>query len=200
MNRDNALFMMIGLLAGFIGGYVMHESMAANQPPPRRPPTPATVGAAVPAAEARGAQSPGGQPAMGQVQRLTAHVQENPDDAEAIRSLANLNYDISNWQRAAELYQRYLELVADDIDVRTDLGATYRYLDRPQDALEQFRKARELAPEHWQARYNEVLVLAFDLEDLPAAGTAMEELLALQPGNPEVDRLAAELEKRSAGG
>ncbi len=201
MTRDHTLFMAVGLLAGFIGGYVMHESMAARQPPPRRPGTAAaTAGAGAAAAEGRGAPSPGGQAAMEQVQRLTAYVQENPDDAAAIRSLANLKYDIGNWQRAAELYQRYLELDASDLDVRTDLGATYRYLGRPQEALEQFRQVRELAPDHWQARYNEVLVLAFDLEDLTAAATAMDQLRVLQPDNPEVERLAAELEKRTRGG
>ncbi len=204
MNRDNVMFLMIGLLAGFIGGYVMHEAMAANQPQPRRPGTPAAV---APAGGSTAAPQPGGapsasgqQPAMEQVQRLTAYVQENPDDADAIRALANLNYDIRNWQRAAELYQRYLELDAGDSGVRTDLGATLRYLGEPQQALEQFRKVLELAPDHWQARYNEVLVLAIDLENLPAADAAMAELQKLQPGNPEVDRLAVELEKRAQGG
>ncbi len=200
MNRDNGLFLMVGLLAGFIGGYVMHESMAANQPPPRRPGTPAGAATAPAPPEPRGAANPAGQPAMEQIQRLTAHVQENPEDAEAIRLLANLNYDISNWLRAAELYRRFLEIDAGDFDVMTDLGAAYRHLDRPQEALEQYRAVLELAPDHWQARYNEVLVLAFDLDDLPAATAAMGKLRAQQPDSPEVKRLAAELEKRAQGG
>ncbi len=199
MNRDNALFLMIGLLSGFIGGYVMHESMAANQPVARRPGAPAAPAPANPPAQA-GVPSSGGQPGVEQVQRLRAFVEENPDDTAALRSLANLNYDLRNWQRAAELYQRYLDLDGSDLDVRTDLGATFRYLGQPEQALEQFRTVRELASDHWQACYNEVLVLAFDLEDLPAANAAMDELRAMQPGNPEVDRLAAELEKRAKGG
>lgn len=196
MNRDNILFTMIGLLAGFIGGYLMHEVMAERQPAPIRSPA---LRADSPAKPTGGAPPAGGQPAMEQVQQLAAHVRENPEDAEAIRLLANLNYDISNWQRAAELYSRYLGLEANDFDVMTDLGATYRHLGKPQEALEQFRNVRQLAPAHWQSRYNEVLVLAFDLNDLPAAGIAMDELMSMQPDNQEVVRLAAELKKRTEG-
>ncbi len=198
MDRDKVLFTVIGLLAGFICGYVMHEAMAARQPSPTWSSASSTSATANPAAGGTG-PAPGGQPAMEQVQQLAAHVRENPEDAKAIRQLANLNYDISNWQRAAELYSRYLELEADDLDVMTDLGATYRFLRKPQEALEQFRSVRQLAPDHWQSRYNEVLVLAFDLNDLPAAGVAMKELVSMQPDNPEVARLAAELKKRAQG-
>lgn len=194
MNRDNVLFLMIGALTGFIIGYLMHEAMAARQPAPRQAAAGETAAGTPP-----GAGAAGGQPAMEQVQRLRAHVAQNPDDAPAVRQLANLNYDIRNWDRAAELYQQYLGLVPDDVNVMTDLGAVYRFLGRPQEALEQFRHVQGQAPDHWQARYNEVLVLAFDLEDLEAAGSAMSELRQLQPDNPEVVRLAEELERRGAG-
>ncbi len=191
MNRDNLLFLVIGVLAGFIGGYLMHETMAARQPAPNRAATaPASSQASPPADAAAG-------PAMEEVQRLSARVAENPDDAEAIRRLANLNYDISNWQRAAELYERYLELEPGDPDVMTDLGATYRFLGRAEEALEQFRGVREQAPEHWQSRYNEILVLALDLGDLEAARQAMAELERLEPDNEQVARLAAELARRT---
>ncbi|MEM7582008.1 MAG: tetratricopeptide repeat protein [Acidobacteriota bacterium] len=197
MNRDNALFLVIGALAGFISGYIMHEAMAARQPAPRRPIEPQAV--AQQAAPSAAQQQPGAAPAMEQVQRLRARVEENPNDAEAVRLLANLNYDISNWGRAASLYAQYLELEPDNVDVMTDLGAVYRNLSRPEDALEQFREARRRVPEHWQALYNEILVLAFDLADLETARARMNELLEQQPENPNVQRLAAELERRRAG-
>ena len=199
MNRDNLLFLVIGLLTGFIGGYVMHETMAARQPAPALSGTGQAAGSGSARPATGDAPNARGQPAMEQVQRLAAHVRDNPDDSAAVRQLANLNYDISNWQRAAELYSRYLELEAGDVNVMTDLGATYRHLGQPEQALEQFRGVLELAPDHWQARFNEVLVLAFDLEDLPAANVAMTQLTAMQPENRQVARLAAELKKRGAG-
>ena len=135
---------------------------------------------------------------MEQVQRLRAYVEENPDDIDATRQLANMNYDISNWQRAAELYERLLSRSPNDVDAKTDLGACYRNLGRFDDALRLFREVRTQQPEHWQARFNEVLVLAFDLGDLEAAGPPLEELQSLQPDNPDVTRLVAEVERRKS--
>ncbi len=197
MNRDNVLFIVIGSLFGFIAGYVLHEVMAARQPPPR------PAGAAVlpsPGADPPPTTAPTGDPtqAMQQVQELRAYVEANPNDREALRQLANMNYDIGNWQRAGELYERLLKLEPDDVDTMTDLGAAYRHQGRTDVALELFRKVKRLAPDHWQSRFNEILVLAFDLGDLQAAAKAAEELRTLQPNNPDVERLAAEVARRLA--
>ncbi len=194
MNRDNALFAVIGLLAGFIGGYVMQEVMSERQPARR-------VSGTSSAAAGGGGSSPatgGGQPAMEQVQQLARYVQENPEDAAAVRQLGDLNYDIQNWSRAAELYERYLKLQPGDVNVMTDLGASYRFLGEPQQALEKFRQIRGINPTHWQARYNEILVLGWDLGEMGAAQQALAELQSLQPDNPDVVRLAQELERRMA--
>jgi len=202
MNRDHLLFLTIGALAGFIAGYLLHEVMAARQPPPR------WAAAAGPAAAAAGmapgpggaamagAAAAGGAPAMEEIQRLREHVEKNPDDAEAVLLLANLNFDIRSWQRARELYERYLKLRPGNADVMTDLGVCLRELGEFQRALALFREAEAVAPDHWQARYNQVVVLAFDLQDLTAAGEALAELRRLQPANPSVEELAAEIERR----
>ncbi len=195
MTRDNVLFLVIGALVGFISGYVMHEAMAVHQPAPRRAvegQTPAPGSGSV----GGGTPQAGPGPAMEQVQQLRARVEQNPNDAQAVRQLANLNYDISNWDRAASLYQQYLELDPGNIDVMTDLGAVFRQLGQPQQALEQFRMARQLAPDNWQSLYNEVLVLGFDLADGPAAHEAVNRLVEMQPENTDVERLAAEVRKR----
>jgi len=199
VNRDNVLFLVIGALTGFIAGYVMHEAMAARQPAPR---IPATAGQNMPAPPGAGSSpaAAGPQAAMQQVQLLRKHVEQNPDDTDAVRQLANLNYEIRNWQRAADLYQQYLGLVPDDVDVIVDLGATFRFMGQPREALARFRRIRELDPEHWRSRYNEILVLALDLGELDSAIAAMEELQELQPDNQDVARLAEELQRRRAGG
>ena len=33
MNKDNLIFAVIGILVGFIAGYLMHEVVASKQPP-----------------------------------------------------------------------------------------------------------------------------------------------------------------------
>ena len=200
MNRDNILFVVLGLLAGFIAGYLGHEVMSERQPARRIVGGPGT--AAPPAGPMASPPPPDAssqQAAMDRVTELRRYVAENPDDADALRLLANMNYDISNWQGAAELYERFLALRPGDVDVLTDLGACYRNLGQHEDALARFQRVREIAPNHWQSRYNEVLVLAFDLGRLDEARRAMAELAELQPGNADVERLAAEIERRAQG-
>lgn len=196
MNRDNALYVLIGVLLGFIAGYLTHEVMVQHQPPPASRLAAAGATQSVQPGATGGASPSGAQPAMEQVQRLRQYVEENPQDTDALRLLANLNYDIQNWTRATELYERYLEVHADDVDVRTDLGASLRYLGRQQDALAQFDEVLRRQPEHWQALYNQVLVFAFDLKDFTAADEVMGRLRQLQPSNPEVEQLAGEVDRR----
>ena len=137
---------------------------------------------------------------MAEINRLRALVEQNPNDRDALRQLANLNYDIANWPRAQELYERYLKLDPDNPDVLTDLGITLRSQGQLDRALELFRRAEKLKPDHWQARFNEIVVLAFDRRDFAGAEKALAELERLAPGNPDVGRLAQEVRKLKEGG
>jgi len=134
---------------------------------------------------------------MAEIQQLRDHVEKNPTDADAIRRLANLNYDIANWARCRELYERYLRLRPGDADVLTDLGVALRGLGQFQDALGRFDQAQQLQGDHWQSIYNEVVVLAFDLKDMPRARQALQRLRQLQPDNPDVTKLADEVMRRA---
>jgi len=195
VNRDNALFLLVGLLTGFIFGYLGHEAMAARQP--ARAPSGAAAAVQAPV-EAPAPQAPpaGGGAMPAQIQALVRRVAENPKDADAIRALADANFDIQSWDRAAELYLQYEKLRPGNPDVLTDLGVSYRGQGQPAKALEMFRKAASLKPDHWQAHFNEIIVLAFDLKDYAAADQALARLRQLQPNNPDVPRLAAEIAKQ----
>ncbi len=221
MNKDNLQFVTIGILVGFISGYLVKEMMVSRQPPRLTPELRAQIvlpgeNPAEGAAQAQGPTdartadtanpgmggvAPGGGsgPAMEEIQRLRAHVEQNPNDADAVLRLANLNFDIRNWTRAQELYNHYLGLRPDSPDVLTDLGISYRETQQFDRALERFRQARKVAPDHWQSYYNEVVVLAFDLKRYGEADPLLQELQRLQPGNPEVAKLAdAVARQRSA--
>jgi hypothetical protein len=52
-----------------------------------------------------------------------------------------------------------------------------------------------MQPDHWQSRFNEVIVLGFDLGRVDEAAQVMAELKELQPDNPNVQRLDQELER-----
>ena len=214
VNRDNLLFATIGILVGFIAGYLLHEVMATRQPPRLTPELRAQIGAAggeqaaaaAPEGDAGaapaggGAAAPvagaGGAPPMQAIQELRAYVEKNPNDAKAVLQLANLNYDIRNWKRAQELYRHYLELKPNDPDVMTDLGIAYRETQEFDKSLEQFQLAQKAAPGHWQAYYNEIVVLAFDLKKFDQATQILAKLQQMQPGNPDVAKLAAEVARQ----
>ena len=209
MNKDNLLFVIIGVLLGFASGYVFHEVLSNRQPPRLTPELraqialegesvsgppvgeaqagPAAEGAA-PAAEA--ANGGGTGPAMAQIQELRDYVNKNPNDADAVRKLADLNFDIHNWSRAQELYGHYLTLRPNDPDVLTDLGIAFRESKQFDEALARFRQAKRVAPGHWQSLYNEVVVLAFDLKRHDEAQKVLADLQRMQPNNPEVAKLA----------
>jgi len=197
LNRDNVLFLVIGLLGGFLAGYLAQESMAPLQPARLAAPAEGFhgVGAAgaPPAGDANAAAS-------AEIERLRQALEADPKDAAALVALANLNFDIQRWDRARELYERYLELRPEDADAHTDLGICLRAAGDFQAALARFARAQELAPDHWQSLYNEVVVRAFDLGDPAAAMPVLERLERLAPGNPDVARLAGEVRNRQGTG
>jgi tetratricopeptide (TPR) repeat protein len=204
VNRDHFLFLLIGLLGGFLGGYLAHEAMTDLQP------ARVAAGAPAPAAAPAGrgspqgpddASAPGapGEAAMAEINALRETLERDPDDSRALLRLADLNFDIQRWERAAELYERYLELSPGDPDALTDLGITYRARRQFDRALELFRQAQAASPDHWQSRFNEAVVLGLDLADLAGAERALVELRRISPGNPDVERLATELQRRQSG-
>ena len=198
MTRDNALFLAIGLLGGFILGYLVQESIAARQP--ARIAQPAQPGAAMASGPTSQTGMPpmggSGQAAMPEIERLRQQVEKNPNDADAIVALANANFDIQNWGRAIELYLQYEKLRPGNPDVLTDLGVCYRASGQLDQALALFRQAQAAAPTHWQSRFNEIVVLAFDRQDYKAAENAIAKLRQIQPNSPELDRLEQEMAKR----
>lgn len=201
VNRDNGLFLTIGLLGGFIAGYIIHDTLAGMQPPRLPVGTGAAMGAAP--VEDRGmaqgvggatpAAAAGGGPMVAEVARLKEYVEKNPNDAEAVLQFANMNFDVQNWGGAKDLYERVITLKGPNPDVLTDLGVCYRELRDYPKALETFEKAKALDAKHWQSRYNAAIVLAFDLKDFDKADAEIAELRSLQPGNPDVQRLADEI-------
>ncbi|MFP3939918.1 MAG: tetratricopeptide repeat protein [Thermoanaerobaculia bacterium] len=205
MSRDNVLFIVIGILIGFIAGYLLQEVMASRQPPRLVHGEDGAGGQAAAAPDQPDAQAPGNGGA-GQQQAMEARLEEirnlegylasNPEDADAILRLANLSFDVESWSRCVESFEQYLELRPATPDVLSDMGVCYRGVGQLDQALELFDRAHRMEPDHWQSRFNEVVVLAFDQRDFDAAEDVLDELRSLQPDNPAVERLAEEVARR----
>lgn len=215
MNKDNLLFTLLGLVLGFVTGWLMFEKIAMRQPPRLTQDQLAAVmsGAAVPGpgsapsaptgAAPQGAM-PGAAPGPGQIDTskldaLQAQLQQNPQNPDLILAVANESFDIASkagkapfvWQQARDHYLQYLSLKEPNPDVLSDLGVTYRELGQYDDALKTFQQAEKMAPEHWQSKYNQVIVLAFDLKQYDKAQSILDDLQKLHPDNQDIQQLAA---------
>jgi len=133
---------------------------------------------------------------MAAIQQLREQVEKNPNDNAALLQLANANFEIQRWDRAQELYLRYLKMKPNQPGVMSDLGVTYRNQGKFQEALDLFRQVGKIDPTNWQSRFNEVVVLGIDLKQYDQAQQALVELRKMQPNNPDVERLAAAVESR----
>lgn len=114
MNRDHALFLLAGILIGVVAAYPLFEAMSTRQPPLR---IAGAEAGAVPGGDSAPGGAPsggGGAPAMEQIRQLREYVEANPDDADALLTLAQLNLSINDLIRARTLYERYVKLRPDD--------------------------------------------------------------------------------------
>jgi cytochrome c-type biogenesis protein CcmH/NrfG len=208
VTKDNLISVVLGVLLGFIAGYLTHEVMEARQPPRFASQAPGAAPQGMPQGTFQPSPDmpPGQQPPMGaaagggapmqEIQQLRERVAQNPNDADAVRQLADMNFDISNWQRAQELYAQYLALRPGDVDVLSDLGVVEQELGNYDEALRRFDQVQEQQPDHWQSMYNEVIVRALNKKDFDGAQETLQRLQQLQPDNPNVQRLAAEVQKQ----
>ena len=108
----------------------------------------------------------------------------NPNNAEALVQLGNDYFDIGNYERAIESYQRSLEVDPRNPDVITDMGVAFRKLGRSKEAADAFRKALEVDPDHALALFNLGIVLRDDLKDHTGALKAWEAFLQKAGNSP----------------
>jgi tetratricopeptide (TPR) repeat protein len=223
VTKDNLLFTLLGLVMGFVMAWLMYERIALRQPPRltqdqlaaavsgQAIPGPGSVPSAPPgAAGAPPAGMPGAAPAMPdttKLDELQRRLQQSPQDPDLILAVANESFDIASkagkapfvWQMARDHYLQYIALRQPNPDVLSDLGVTYRELGQFDDALKTFQEAERMAPEHWQSKYNQVIVLAFDMKQYDKAQSILNDLQKLLPDNPDIRQLAEAVAKeRSA--
>ena len=101
----------------------------------------------------------------------TSELTAGQTPAQADRTLGNFYYDHQNWPEAVRYYQSAIKQGADDADIRTDLGNAYRFSNRPDDALAQYRLAQQMNPGHEFSLFNQG---GLYLEDLKQPQKAVE--------------------------
>lgn len=219
MTKDNLLFTLLGLLLGFMMAWLMFERVALRQPLRLTPDqlAAAAAGQAIPgpgsapgAPSATAAAPPAGMPGAAPVMpdttkldELQRRLQQTPQDPDLILAVANESFDVASkagkapfvWQMARDHYLQYIALKEPNPNVLSDLGVTYRELGQFDDALRIFRQAEQMAPDHWQSQYNQVIVLAFDLKQYDKAQGILDDLQKSHPDNADIRQLAEAVAK-----
>ncbi len=201
MFKNPWFMLVIGIIVGLVIGYAIAEMQSV--PPARTIQAPQQAsGSGMPEGHpplpASGGEAPGMAAAATQQQaaELMQLLSQSPEDSGLMVALGNVYFDGARWQDARLWYERALEKGGRDPNVLTDLAVVYRNLDRPERSLELLDEALALEPDHWQAVYNKVVVLHFDLHQHDQAEAALARLEELKRGNPSVpdlSQLAAEV-------
>lgn len=195
MTRDNLLFAIIGILLGFIGGFLLATNIsqreaalrsgagsaqASQNLPPNHPPV------------AGDQTGEGGQQMLASVQTAMKQARENPNDFDAQVTAAKLQYQIQRYDQAIEYLLAANKAKPDDAEVLTWLGMVN--MDAGHfDAAEKWYRAAALK------KPSEVMVidgLAFVLlqkGDAKGAEEQINKLAKIDPTNQDLSQFRAKL-------
>jgi cytochrome c-type biogenesis protein CcmH/NrfG len=141
------------------------------------------------------AQLPENRPPPDSTNRIAALQQvfaREPQNPEYPSQIANLYYDLGQYDKAADFYQKSLSLRPRDPSVETDLATCFHYLGQDDKSLETLDNVLRYSPGFAQAKYNKGIVLIEGKKDVSGGISVWEDLLRSDPGYPQ----RAELEKR----
>lgn len=226
MSKENILFVVIGLLGGLIIGFMFANSVNQRGAATVAQTTPSGALPAghpdVPGAGPGGMQ-PEVQAAIDQarkepdnfeaqmkaaefyyqIQRFDGALEFlkranelKPDSREVIVNLANAYFDSGKYEDAEKWYASALAKKADDVDVRTDLGLTFIFRDKPNydRAIQEFQRSLELNPSHPQTLQN--LTVAYTKKgDSANANQTLAKLESFDPTNESIAKLREEIKK-----
>src|SRR5262245_32903942 len=177
MKSESIAFGVAGVVFGLIAGWIIGTQQALVDPPASR-------------AETRASQPAAATPTApvldeAKVSAFKSVADREPSNAAPRVQLGNLYFDAERYEEAVRWYSDALRLNAKDVDVSTDLGVSYYYINQPDKALAQFDQSLKLNPNHAKTILNVGIVKAFGKQDLAGAQQAWEQVVKLAPDSPE---------------
>ena len=180
MKSESIAFGVAGIVFGLIAGWIIGTQQAS----PRAPAAVAAQAAATtPAGDSGGARA--AVLDEKQVNALKSVAEREPSNAKPRVQLANLYFDAERYDDAIKWYSEAVKLAPNDVNVSTDLGVCYYYMNQPDTALEQFDRSLKLDPRHTKTLLNVGIVKAFGKQDLEGAMQAWQQVLEIAPDSAE---------------
>ncbi len=178
LSRDSIVMGVAGVFFGILVGWII-----GSQQPGGRAPAVVTQAAASQQAQASNPAPPPLDEARASAMKTTA--QQNPTDAVTRVQLGNLYFDAGRFQEAAQWYEAALKITPKDVNVSTDLGISYYYMNDADRALAQFDRSLQIDPSHAKTMLNVGIVRAFGKQDLKGAAEAWQKVITMAPNSEE---------------
>lgn len=113
--------------------------------------------------------------------RFEQAVKSNPQNADAWYDLAHWYSDAGMYKESIKAYESALVIRPNDPNIITDMGVTYRNMHEHEKALDLFRRASAQDQNHLQSRFNQGIVLFYDLDRTDEAIAVWAELVKKSP-------------------
>ena len=197
MTRDNLLFSIIGVLLGFIAGFLLASNIsqreaalrsaspaqASQNLPPNHPP----VGGDQQTGE-------GGQQMLASVQAAMKQARENPGDFDAQVTAAKLQYQIQRYDQAIEYLLAANKVKPTDFDVLAMLAVAN--LDAGHfDAAEKWYKAALQQKPNDMPTVDGYCAVLLSLGKVKEAEAAIDKLAKIDPTNQDLPQFRAKLDE-----
>lgn len=189
MKQENLVYIIVALLVGLLGGFLIFSVANKNKSASAPPPVP--MGSGSPADYTQ------------RIIEAEKVVAQDPKNYQAWVQLGNDYFDTEQPQKAVNAYGKALELDANHQNtpnVLTDQGVMYRKMGLFDKAIANFEKASKLDPKHSQSLFNLGVVYANDLKQNDKAIDAWQRYLALDAMSPQGQQVKAMVEELKAGG
>ncbi len=201
MSRDNLLFVIIGILLGFIAGFMFATSWSQRDAATRAAATSVLQGQNLPPNHppVGGDQTgDGGQQMLAQVQEAMKRAREHPEDFDAQVTAAQLEYKIQRYDQAIEYLLIANKLKPTDQDVLFMLAVANLDGGHYEAAIQWYKAALKKKP-------NDMVLLdgycaaLLGKGDAKGAEDAINKLAKLDPTNPDLPQFRDKLAELKSG-
>jgi len=182
VKKETILTIVIALLVGLIGGYLVF-SISGRGKAPTSPGGGITPGAGSPVDY---------QQRIAEAEKLLA---QDPKNLNAWVQLGNDYFDTGQAQQAVNAYGKALELDPKNPNILTDQGIMYKQLGWYDKALANFEKAQQIDPKHQQSLVNMGVVYAENLNQPEKARKTWERAIEIDPSSSASQQLKLWLEQ-----
>ena len=203
MTRDNLLFGIIGILLGFIGGFLLAGNITQREAAMRANPQSAQAGQNLPPNHPPiGGDQPttgeGGQQMLASVQTAMKQARENPNDFDAQVTAAKLEYQIGRYDQAIEYLLAANKIKPTDFDTLAMLGVAN--LDGNHfDAAEKWYKAALQIKPNDMPTLDGLCAALLSKNDTKGAEEQINKLAKIDPNNQDLPQFRDKLAQLKSG-